>query len=49
MELTDQLHVREKVPDTHSIRGWVTPRADLDVMDKKKKFFQESTHDSSTA
>jgi hypothetical protein len=44
MEVCDQLHdsdallLGERTPGTHSIGGWVGPRADLDAVEKRKLF-----------
>jgi hypothetical protein len=42
MEVSGQLHTlaaltpRERVPDTHWIEGWMSPRISLDAIDKRK-------------
>jgi hypothetical protein len=40
MESSDQLHAPAALtaPGTHCIKGWVRPRAGLDVMEKKTLF-----------
>jgi hypothetical protein len=36
---SDRLTAKESAPETHCIRGWVGPRAGLDVLQRREKTF----------